>query len=119
MECRNCRHHLHDGDRYCPRCGAPTTMWPTAGAPWLRRPAAVGGLAVLLIAWLVALQRQVWQPTHAPPKRNRNGGLTQIAGLPSIKKQPLVEGTSGGSAISAVRETDRSLHGPATRTHGA
>src|SRR5205807_6184839 len=40
--------------------------WPVAGAPSLRRPAAVVGLALLLIAWLVALQRQLWLPSGGP-----------------------------------------------------
>src|SRR5260370_38751839 len=70
MFCRNCRCDLDDGFRYCPRCGAPNSLaslaWPAAGAPWLRHPAAVGSLAFLLIAWLVALQRQLWLPGHAP-----------------------------------------------------
>lgn len=67
MECRNCRCHLETDCRYCPRCGTPTALgWPTAGAPWLRRPAAVIALALLLIAWLVALQRAIWLPPRLP-----------------------------------------------------
>jgi len=70
MQCRNCRCYLDDEFRYCPRCGAPNSVaYPVAGAPWLRRPAAVVGLTVLLIAWLAALQRQLWLPHGAssPP----------------------------------------------------
>jgi hypothetical protein len=78
MQCRSCRCYLDDEFRYCPRCGAPNSVaYPVAGAPWLRRPAAVVGLALLLIAWLAALQRQLWLPRGAssPPS-------TRIAARP-------------------------------------
>jgi hypothetical protein len=125
MECRNCHHYLNDGYRYCPRCGAPSTVWPGAGAPWLRRPAAVGGLALLLTAWLVALQRQLWQPAHPPTKPNPPGGSLQVARLPSIKERSLVESTDRNSA-SQTRSTHHSVHAstvtiepkrPSLRTH--
>jgi hypothetical protein len=76
MQCRNCRCYLDDDFRYCPRCGTPNTLaWPVSRAPWVRRPAAVVGVALLLIGWLAALQRQLWLPrgglgaSSRPPMR--------------------------------------------------
>src|SRR5688572_11588150 len=70
MQCRNCEHYSDSEFRYCPRCGAPSSLgWPMAGAPWLRRPAAIAGLAILIVAWLFALQRALWVPARSPDGR--------------------------------------------------
>lgn len=67
MQCRNCEHYSDNEFRYCPRCGAPSSLgWPMAGAPWLRRPAAIAGFGILIVAWLFALQRALWMPDRAP-----------------------------------------------------
>jgi len=83
MQCRNCRCYLDDEFRYCPRCGAPNALaWPSAAAPWVRRPAAVAGLALLLIGWLVALQRQLW-PSSSAPGAISAPPAARVAELPS------------------------------------
>jgi zinc ribbon protein len=82
MRCRNCGYNLDDEFRYCPRCGAPSSLaWPAAGGPWLRRPAAVASLALLLIVWLAALQKQLWISGRSPAG-SRSHPVTQIAARP-------------------------------------
>jgi hypothetical protein len=72
MQCRNCEHYSDNEFRYCPRCGAPSSLgWPMAGAPWLRRPAAIAGLGVLIVAWLFALQKALWVPASGPEQGTR------------------------------------------------
>jgi hypothetical protein len=82
MPCRNCGYTLDDEFRYCPRCGAPSSLaWPAAGGPWLRRPAAVAGLSFLLIVWLAALQKQLWISGRSPAG-SRSHPVAQIAARP-------------------------------------
>jgi hypothetical protein len=120
MPCRNCKHELNSDCRYCPRCGAPASLgWPVAGGPWLRRPAAVIGLGVLLAAWLLALQRairvnrppagreivvQPARPTSPSPQRADKAPLiTERPAAVSVPIRPIGPTRATGSGPSGAR----------------
>jgi hypothetical protein len=118
MQCRNCRCYLENDYRYCPRCGAPSSRWPMPGAPWLRHPAAIGGLAVLLVAWLIALQSQMRGSALGPSAKERQPApepqvvARAPTGLPWYEQQP----RSSHSLPVSMRQGDRSDR-RATRSH--
>ena len=105
MQCRNCGSNLEEGFRYCPRCGAPGSLgWPAAGGPWLRRPAAVAGLALMVIAWLAALQRQLWfsgrPPAGSPPAHSAWLAARPSTPLPNSGPDRPVAGPPGGRILA-------------------
>jgi hypothetical protein len=116
MYCRNCRRELSRDDRYCPRCGTPSALgWPVAGAPWLRRPAAVAAFAVLLMAWLFALQHALRRPTHplgagtASPEISDRTMARLPEPLPTIRPLPPVRQVEEGPRARR-RMSDQTTH---------
>jgi hypothetical protein len=105
MQCRNCENYSDSEFRYCPRCGAPSSLgWPLAGAPWLRRPAAIAGLAVLVIAWLFALQRALWLPARTP---DRGSPLASVPQQMPADKPDLRHVQARPESTSPTRKTVR------------
>src|SRR5207247_1666070 len=84
--------------------------WPVAGGPWLRRPAAVIGLGVLLAAWLLALQRAI--------RVNRPPAVREVA-APTNRTAPPIEGRPETAPLIAERPSSFSSAVRSTASAGA